>query len=181
MNQTDFEQVMAVLTEESAIGDNRKRIALRRAAGFIREQMRARDEEYCSNLLQRLERRGCKMDALGGDISVAIDVIRALRRDKTRLLAGDFTKEEIQNFCHKLPETVSRCDFEQGCREYQDKLYGTQSPWRPITEIHEDYGTCILLNRADGSVELGSNLDSGFNESEWTHFALIPETARWPE
>ena len=114
-------------------------------------------------------------------ILALMERVRDLRRENDRLLAGDFTKEEIHNFCHKLPETVSRCEFEKGCREYQDKLYGTQSPWRPINEIHEDYGTCILLNTADGSVELGSNLDSGFSESEWTHFALIPDTARWPE
>ena len=123
MNPTDFEQVMTVLAEESSIGDNRKRIALRRAAGFIREQMQVRDEEYCSRVIGRLESRSHKMDALGGDIDAALCIIHTLRQDRARLLAGDFTPEEIHNFCHKLPSTVSKDEFNRGCREYQDMLY----------------------------------------------------------
>ena len=41
-----------------------------------------------------------------------------------RWQSGNFTPEEIHNFCHKLPETVSRCEFNKWCQEYQDKLYG---------------------------------------------------------
>ena len=73
-----------------------------------------------------------------------------------------------------LSEAVSRCEFERGCREYQDKLYGKQSVWRPIAEIHEDYGPCVLMNTDDPAyMEIGSNLDIGFDESRWTHFAQI--------
>jgi len=48
------------------------------------------------------------------------------KRDKEidRLKQGDFTKEEIHEFCHKLAETVPRQEFEKGCRDYQLKLYG---------------------------------------------------------
>lgn len=46
--------------------------------------------------------------------------------------------------------------------------------WRPITELHEDYGDCVLINVADcGDIEIGSNLDSDFDISRWTHFSQI--------
>lgn len=47
--------------------------------------------------------------------------------------------------------------------------------WRPISELHEDYGNCVLIDIEDpGHMKLGSNLDIDFDESEWTHFARIP-------
>lgn len=43
--------------------------------------------------------------------------------------------------------------------------------WRPISELHEDYGDCVLVNVADcGYMEIGSNLNLDFDESKWTHF-----------
>lgn len=51
-----------------------------------------------------------------------------------------------------------------------------QYAWRPISEIHEDYGTCVLINLMEaGCMELGSNLDKDFNEQDWTHFAQAPK------
>ena len=46
--------------------------------------------------------------------------------------------------------------------------------WRPISELHEDYGQCVLINIADpGHVVMGNNLDAWFDETDWTHFARI--------
>lgn len=43
--------------------------------------------------------------------------------------------------------------------------------WRPIDEINEDYGTCVLINLFnDDGYTLGHVCDSNFNESDWTHF-----------
>jgi len=50
-----------------------------------------------------------------------------MNEELVRLKKGDFTKEEIHEFCHKLAETVPREEFEQGCKNYQDKLYGLPS------------------------------------------------------
>lgn len=51
-----------------------------------------------------------------------------------------------------------------------------QYEWRPISEIHEDYGTCVLINLTEaGCMELGSNLDKEFREQDWTHFAQAPK------
>lgn len=48
--------------------------------------------------------------------------------------------------------------------------------FRPIREIHEDYGLCILMHINDpGHLKLGSNLDLDFDESQWTHFAEVPK------
>ena len=47
--------------------------------------------------------------------------------------------------------------------------------WQPISEIHEDYGPCVLVNVDDpGHMEIGSNLDVDFDESQWTHFVPVP-------
>jgi len=47
--------------------------------------------------------------------------------------------------------------------------------WKPISELHEDYGDCVLINiKTDtGHLAIGSNLDIGFDESKWTHFSRI--------
>lgn len=46
--------------------------------------------------------------------------------------------------------------------------------WRPISELHEDYGSCVLINIDDpGHFEIGSNIDLDFEESLWTHFVRI--------
>ncbi len=48
--------------------------------------------------------------------------------------------------------------------------------WRPIEEIHEDYSLCVLIDIHDpGGAEVGSNLDTDYDESQWTHFAQLPE------
>jgi hypothetical protein len=49
--------------------------------------------------------------------------------------------------------------------------------WRPISEIHEDYGPCVLIHIVDdpGYLEIGSNLNIDFDESAWTHFAQVPK------
>lgn len=48
--------------------------------------------------------------------------------------------------------------------------------WRPIADIHEDYGECILLDINDpGGPEIGNNCSLWFDEEDWTHFAQLPE------
>lgn len=47
--------------------------------------------------------------------------------------------------------------------------------WKPISQIHEDYGTCVLIDIDDpGYMDLGSNLNADFDDTEWTHFVPIP-------
>lgn len=46
--------------------------------------------------------------------------------------------------------------------------------WRPIAELHEDYGPCVLMHIDDpGLLEIGSNLNLDYDESRWTHFSQI--------
>lgn len=46
--------------------------------------------------------------------------------------------------------------------------------WRPISEIHEDCGPCVVMHINDpGNIELTSNLCPEFDESDWTHFSQI--------
>ena len=61
------------------------------------------------------------------------DAIADLQSDRTELLEaraklkrferGDFTADEIHNFCNNLSDTVSKAEFEAGCRAYVLKLY----------------------------------------------------------
>ncbi len=46
-----------------------------------------------------------------------------LRKEIERLKEGSFTEEEFQNLCHNFT-TDDRRRFEQGCKEYSDKLFG---------------------------------------------------------
>lgn len=52
--------------------------------------------------------------------------IANLLKEIARLKRGDFTPEEFHNLCHNLHEkgVLTRADFEKGCTEYQNKLFG---------------------------------------------------------
>lgn len=48
--------------------------------------------------------------------------------------------------------------------------------WRPIGEIHEDFGSCVLMRIDDpGDLEIGNNLCNDFYKGRWTHFAEVPK------
>ena len=71
--------------------------------------------------------KNCAYTLSYGYVTTAFKSIDALNEAAALLQrweSGDFTPEEIHNFCHKLPNTVSRCEFNRGCLEYQDMLYG---------------------------------------------------------
>jgi hypothetical protein len=55
-----------------------------------------------------------------------------LKQEVRRLLRGEFTAEEFQALCHHRDERpgCTRAEFEAGCREYQDKLFGTKGDGR---------------------------------------------------
>lgn len=50
--------------------------------------------------------------------------IQALTKELERLRRGEFTPEEIHNFCHNLHGTVDSQAFAQGCAHEQRRLYG---------------------------------------------------------
>ena len=51
-----------------------------------------------------------------------------------------------------------------------------QYRWRPIEEIHEDMGPCVMMRIDDpGYFVIGSNLDEDFNEPGFTHFTQVPK------
>ena len=60
--------------------------------------------------------------------------VEQLRAELDRLKSGEFTKEEVHNFCHNLESTVSAQEFCNGCERYQQELYGKS----PITELRAE-------------------------------------------
>ena len=60
------------------------------------------------------------------DYSCDADTVCRLLGEIDRLKRGDFTPEEFQNLCHHRDEKpgCTRKDFEEGCQEYQTKLFG---------------------------------------------------------
>jgi hypothetical protein len=49
--------------------------------------------------------------------------------------------------------------------------------WRPITEMHEDDGECVVINLLDGDpgcMEIHHVCDLEFDAGEWTHFVRVP-------
>ena len=55
---------------------------------------------------------------------VLMEEVNRLKLDNERLKAGNFTEEEFQNLCHTVSVQEGRCRFEQGCTQYQAKLFG---------------------------------------------------------
>lgn len=47
-----------------------------------------------------------------------------------------------------------------------------RSTWRPISEIHEDFGSCVLWNGDE--LRVGTNLDSDFDEADYLCFVPVP-------
>ena len=82
--------------------------------------------ESTTTILQCLDECVVRNDPEFGEIAGdAAHLIRKQIKELDRLRSGDFTPEEIHNFCHKLPETVSAKDFASGCMAYQTQLYGS--------------------------------------------------------
>lgn len=47
--------------------------------------------------------------------------------------------------------------------------------WRPIAEIHEDYGPCVVIDIRDpGNLAVAEVCDDEWVLADWTHFAPIP-------
>lgn len=57
-------------------------------------------------------------------LSDLIQKIEYLKDEYERLKAGEFTKEEIHNFCHNIEKTVPLEEFAERCRLEMQKLYG---------------------------------------------------------
>lgn len=54
-----------------------------------------------------------------------LTALDAVMRCVERVLEGKLTEEEFQNLCHNLT-TEDRKRFEQGCKEFQEKLFGKE-------------------------------------------------------
>jgi hypothetical protein len=54
----------------------------------------------------------------------------SLSKEIDRLKAGDLTPDEFQNLCHNLhlkDKPCSRAEFEAGCRECADRIFGSKT------------------------------------------------------
>lgn len=71
----------------------------------------------------------------------------------------------------KAANTQEACGFGSeaiALRELVDRYR-----WRPISEIHEDFGECVLIDiNSPGRIAVGKYDDADF-ESSWTHFSRI--------
>jgi hypothetical protein len=84
-------------------------------------------------------------------------------------------KSELERIALQLSETEKRLNATQ-CEAMNLRAELRHYRWRPISEIHEDYGPCVLMNIDDpGYLEVGTNVDLDFDESEWTHFTDVPK------
>lgn len=86
------------------------------AAGLVELTRHAVRIGNCGNLVPIIEQW----------VTQASKEIVRLRMEVERLKRGDFTPEEFQALCHHRDEKpgCTRTDFEEGCREYQRKLFG---------------------------------------------------------
>lgn len=79
-----------------------------------------------AQLLDENTRFGSNNAALTSENNRLIGDINALRAANARILRGDFTADELQNFCHNLPESPQLAtQFCDGCDRYQKQLFGS--------------------------------------------------------
>jgi len=89
--------------------------------------------------------------------AVAFEAAKLIRR----LLAGDFTVEEIHGFCHKLPDIVSAKEFANGCMAYQTQLYGNS----PVMDLLRETDRVLSSwGIAAGDNNIGSHLRQKIKE-----------------
>ena len=63
-----------------------------------------------------------KLKAAGYDVTEPIDM------HGIALTQGQpLTKQEFHDLCHDMPPKVPRCEFEKGCKQFQDEIYGAES------------------------------------------------------
>lgn len=107
-------------------------------------------------------------DRLGEERPKAADVMRCFALIGKFLLA--VTDDQIAMLNDAQRRLIGNYLANQSLRYVQPAC-----AWRPISEMHEDFGTCILINLADpGYMVLGNNCSTGYNEKDWTHFAQVP-------
>lgn len=83
--------------------------------GYHRDMARI-DRDFWSNLYQETYK----------DWTATTGKLEAAEAEIARLKRGDFTPEEFQNLCHNRHESpgCTRADFEAGCVQFQEKLFG---------------------------------------------------------
>lgn len=52
----------------------------------------------------------------------------------------------------------------------------TDYQWRPIREIHEDFGPCVVVHLIEDPcyLEVHWSTEVDFDEAHWTHFVKVP-------
>lgn len=81
--------------------------------------------------------------------------------------------EPIDNLRSLINDAVRlRMPGAREAKEYFESLVDRYR-WRPIAELHEDYGECVLLDITSVAMSVGSSMDTDFDMLEWTHFSQI--------
>jgi regulator of replication initiation timing len=108
----------AVIEERNALRVENTRLA--RAAEDCRESLEAYKE--ATGIVRSVE----QVDRLNRSLDKEAERAVKLEAEVARLKRGEFTPEEFQNLCHHRDETpgCTRAAFEDGCRVYQEKLFG---------------------------------------------------------
>jgi hypothetical protein len=109
-------------------------------------------------------------------LSTAYPTLREAALDSVRasgIIEGWICKYDAQALCIAKLET-ERDQLRAQVTELRAALEIYK--WRPIEEIHEDMGPCVMMRLDDpGYLVVGSNLDEDFNEPGFTHFAQVPK------
>lgn len=131
-------------------------------------------------ILDRLD-AGRTTDVVLADIKDLLDALEAAEQklevaeesmcwaDKALAAAG-VPEQEGDSLSVRISTLWRRCEAAESDTRRLTERYR----WRPISELHEDFGPCVLMDYIDpGYLEIGSNMDTDFNASDWTHFSQI--------
>lgn len=96
-------------------------------------------------------------------------------------MATDDAREKVAEFmlAHSIAtghgDTIEALLLELGAHIKHREKELAQYHWRPIAEIHEDFGPCVVIDINDpGCFSLEWVTDLDFDEDDWTHFAVSP-------
>lgn len=98
-------------------------------------------------------------------ICETVNRIAELEAELTRLKRGEFTPEEFQRLCHHWDERpgCTREAFEQGCREYQKKLFGEGTCETGVSV--EEKVICALRKPEEQRLEMNAKLERSLARS----------------
>lgn len=125
--------------------------------------------DVCSGTGKVPSGKPCLCGGTGRCTDALVEMRRLYFAEESENELRRYTEDQAIQYGARMEEQKERLEAENAAlRE--------SAQWKPIAEIHEDLGSCVLMRLDDpGYMGVGNNLDLDFNEQGWTHFVQVPK------